>query len=331
MYNIMAIAEKEKEERLKKRRRKFRTLPWGWIFIMLIPIYAVIYYTLAEYYIDFGRMGYSLLSCIYLSVTTVTTLGLGDISPVTDEAAILIASECILGVICAGLFLNAIAFRKSEAASNEKEHDNDIERYNYECEKMLQFCKVIDVTLNHYEASLLYMLDDDIKSIEDIDDDMSIKQMPHIFDAVFSEYASHTSYTRVYHFMQLNDDTVTVIRQLIREINMEYWPDFEALCLSFVDNMSDLRIEEFFIKLEESDEKVNKWQSSFDGMLISEDNIDEITDIHRAAADDEILFTPFLDLRDMVIHAASFIKEFRGSVEKITNLDPETIVKWNEN
>lgn len=328
----MNIAEEEKKERLRKRHRKFRTLPWGWIFIMLIPVYAVIYYTLAEYYIDFGRMGYSLLSCIYLSVTTVTTLGLGDISPVTDEAAILISSECILGVICAGLFLNAIAFRKSEAASNEKEYDNDIERYDYECKKMLQFCKVIDVTLNHYEASLLYLLDDDIKSIDDIDADMSIKRMTHVFDAVFSGYASHASYTCVYHFMQLNDDTVTVIRQLIREINMEYWPSFEALCLSFVDSMSDLRIEEFFMKLEESDGKVNKWQSSFDGILISEDNIDEMEDAHRAViTDDEALFTPFLDLRDMVVHAASFIKEFRRSVEKITNLDPETIVRRNEN
>lgn len=326
----MTISEEEKEEHMKKRRKTFRTLPWGWIFMMLIPVYAVIYYTLAEYYIDFGRMGYSLLSCLYLSVTTVTTLGLGDISPVTDEAAVLIASECILGVICAGLFLNAIAFRKSEAASNEKEHDNDLERYDYECKKMLQFCKVIDVTLSHYEASLLYLLDDDVKSIDDISEDMSIKQMPHIFDAVFSGYAQHASYTRVYHFMQLNDDTVTVIRQLIREINMEYWPEFESLCLDFVDNMSDLRIEEFFMKLEESDEKVNKWQSSFDGILISSDNIDELAKDHVFAIDDETSFTPFMDLRDMVIHAASFIKAFRSSVEEITELDPETIVKWND-
>ncbi len=327
----MTISEKEKKEHLKKRRKTFRTLPWGWIFMMLIPVYAVIYYTMAEYYIDFGRMGYSLLSCLYLSVTTVTTLGLGDISPITDEAAVLIASECILGVICAGLFLNAIAFRKSEAASNEKEHDNDLERYDYECKKMLQFCKVIDVTLSHYEASLLYLLDDDVKSIDDISEDMSIKQMPHIFDAVFSGYAQHASYTRVYHFMQLNDDTVTVIRQLIREINMEYWPEFESLCLDFVDNMSDLRIEEFFMKLEESDEKVDKWQSSFDGMLISEDNIDDIRKNYVLTIDDETSFTPFMDLRDMVIHAASFIKAFRSSVDEITDLDPETIVKWTEN
>lgn len=296
----------------------------------LIPVYAVIYYTLAEHYIDFGRMGYGPLSCLYLSVTTVTTLGLGDISPITDEAAILIASECILGVIFAGLFLNSIAFRKSEAASDEKEHDNDIEKYDYECKKMLQFCKVIDVMLNHYEASLLYLLNDDVKSIEDINEDMSIREMPHIFDTVFSGYAEHASYTRVYHFMQLNDDTVNVIRQLIREINMEYWPEFESLCLNFVDNMSDLRIEEFFMKLEESDEKVNKWQSSFDGILISGASDEELMDSYKLQINDETAFTPFMDLRDMVVHAALFIRKFRSSVDEIAELDPETIVKWQE-
>ena len=112
---------------------------------------------------------------------------------------------------------------------------------------------------------------------------------------------------------------------------MEYWPDFEALCLDFVDHMSDLRIEEFFMKLEESDEKVNKWQSSFDGILISEDDVEELRKTHLLTIDDETIFTPFMDLRDMVVHAASFIRKFRSSVEEITCLDPETIVKWQEN
>ena len=174
-------------------------------------------------------------------------------------------------------------------------------------------------------------MDDSVKSIDNISENMSIKQMPHIFDKVFSGYAEHASYTRVYHFMQLNDDTVNAIRQLIREINMEYWPDFEALCLDFVDHMSDLRIEEFFMKLEESDEKVNKWQSSFDGILISEDDVEELRKTHLLTIDDETIFTPFMDLRDMVVHAASFIRKFHSSVAEITQLDPETIVKWQKN
>lgn len=321
----MEINKEKRKQQIKKHKKTLKTLPWGWIFLLLIPVYAVVYYTMAEYYIDFGVMGYSFWSCLYLSITTVTTLGLGDITPVTGAAAAMTASECVLGVMTAGLFLNSIAFKKSEAASEEKEHEDDIEKYNYECKKMLQFCKVIDVTLKHYETSMLYLFDENKKSVSDITEDITVADMPHMFDSVFSGSAEQMSYTRVYHFMQLNDDTVAVIRQLIREINMEYWPDFEALCLEFVDHMSDLRVEEFFMKLEESKEFTNKLRNCSDGTTLAE-KISCLAADDTNACDGE-LFTPFIDLRDMVVHAAAFVVNFRKSVNEITNMDPESIVE----
>lgn len=321
----MEINNKKRKQSLKKHSKTFRTLPWGWIFLLLIPIYAVVYYTMAEYYIDFGVMGYSLWSCLYLSITTVTTLGPGDITPVTGEAAAMMASECVIGVMTAGLFLNSIAFKKSEAASEEKEHEDDIEKYNYECKKMLQFCKVIDVTLKHYETSMLYLFDENKKNVSDITEDITIADMPHIFDSVFSGSAERMSYTRVYHFMQLNDDTVSVIRQLIREINMEYWPEFEALCLNFIDHMSDLRIEEFFMKMEESKVFTDKLKDCSDGTTLAE-KISWLAAAHSDPNDGE-LFSPFVDLRDMVVHAASFVVKFRKAVVEIAEMDPETVVE----
>jgi hypothetical protein len=51
----------------------------------------------------------------YFSATTVTTLGFGDITPVSTEARVLSAAEAVLGVVSIGLFLNAVAqkWRKS--------------------------------------------------------------------------------------------------------------------------------------------------------------------------------------------------------------------------
>ena len=57
----------------------------------------------------FGSAAYlegGLLRSLYLSVVTITTLGLGDIVPVTDLARLIVALESILGVAIAGLFLN---------------------------------------------------------------------------------------------------------------------------------------------------------------------------------------------------------------------------------
>lgn len=52
----------------------------------------------------FGRM-------LYLSATTITTLGLGDITPISSEARLLIGIEALLGIVLIGLFLNDLANR----------------------------------------------------------------------------------------------------------------------------------------------------------------------------------------------------------------------------
>jgi hypothetical protein len=46
---------------------------------------------------------------MYFSATTITTLGLGDIQPVSATARNLVTFEAIAGVVLIGLFLNAIA------------------------------------------------------------------------------------------------------------------------------------------------------------------------------------------------------------------------------
>jgi hypothetical protein len=46
---------------------------------------------------------------LYLSAITITTLGFGDITPVSNSARLLVGLEAVLGVAFAGLFLNRAA------------------------------------------------------------------------------------------------------------------------------------------------------------------------------------------------------------------------------
>jgi len=50
---------------------------------------------------------------LYLSASTITTAGFGDIVPLTKPARLAVTMESILGVLLAGLFLNAVARNKS--------------------------------------------------------------------------------------------------------------------------------------------------------------------------------------------------------------------------
>ena len=52
----------------------------------------------------------------YLSAVTITTLGFGDIVPVSDCARFMVATEVVIGVVLIGIFLNALW--KKEGSSN---------------------------------------------------------------------------------------------------------------------------------------------------------------------------------------------------------------------
>ena len=49
----------------------------------------------------------------YFSAVTITTLGYGDIVPITDSARIAVAVESILGIVLVGLFINSV-FREQK-------------------------------------------------------------------------------------------------------------------------------------------------------------------------------------------------------------------------
>lgn len=49
----------------------------------------------------------------YLSASTITTLGYGDITPITTTSRILVSMEAIIGIVMLGLFLNALSFERA--------------------------------------------------------------------------------------------------------------------------------------------------------------------------------------------------------------------------
>ena len=56
---------------------------------------------------------------LYLSASTITTLGFGDIVPMTTPSRILVSVEAILGIVLIGLFLNALSFERTSVEPSE--------------------------------------------------------------------------------------------------------------------------------------------------------------------------------------------------------------------
>jgi hypothetical protein len=51
----------------------------------------------------------------YLSAVTITTLGYGDIVPISNVSRLLVASQAIIGVVLIGLFLNALTLKENKS------------------------------------------------------------------------------------------------------------------------------------------------------------------------------------------------------------------------
>jgi len=54
---------------------------------------------------------------LYFSAATITTVGYGDIVPASDAARLTAASESVLGIVLAGLFINAVALRAAKPSA----------------------------------------------------------------------------------------------------------------------------------------------------------------------------------------------------------------------
>ena len=67
------------------------------------------------------------LRMLYFSVVTITTLGYGDIVPVTTKARILIGSESLIGIVLLGFFINA-AWSRTRSRSTDATAEQDIDQ-----------------------------------------------------------------------------------------------------------------------------------------------------------------------------------------------------------
>lgn len=93
-----------------------RPLYVGLLYLALVPAFGIVYYLNPA----FWEEPLSVVQSIYFSVVTITTLGYGDITPMTDLARALTATEAIVGVLVIGVFLNAVA--QSAERNREERH-----------------------------------------------------------------------------------------------------------------------------------------------------------------------------------------------------------------
>lgn len=67
------------------------------------------------------NIGRSYSRMLYLSSVVITTLGLGDIVPLSDTARFLVGAEALTGIVLIGAFLNTIALKRSPQSPGDRQ------------------------------------------------------------------------------------------------------------------------------------------------------------------------------------------------------------------
>lgn len=80
---------------------------YGGAYLFLIFLFAAIFYF---YPMPMG-ISRSFTESLYFSISTITTLGYGDITPNTNVGKIMASVEALLGIALLGLFLNALSHK----------------------------------------------------------------------------------------------------------------------------------------------------------------------------------------------------------------------------
>jgi hypothetical protein len=102
---------------------KLRVVKYSPLVVFVIYI-AVIVFCALIYYLNPSMLNgkkIDLITSLYFSVITITTVGYGDIGPATHIGEIIAASEAFLGIIIIGLFLNSLWQSYTEKIAKEQE------------------------------------------------------------------------------------------------------------------------------------------------------------------------------------------------------------------
>lgn len=218
----------------------------GGLGAALIPIFALVYASLPSG--SFSQQDGSLLIWLYFSVVTVTTLGFGDIYPVTELARALVLLEVGLGVLLAGFFLNAYSLKlaQGQARVERLALQQEAQRNWYlQCRRTLLDQ---DVLLSFYiqvYLGRLYALCTPIEKRRAYSEALLFSDDGELtFDVVFLEmrdlfkpspfnqerYGAST----VEAFFRRHHKLVQLVTQALQEAPLREWPALQKLCLDFI-------------------------------------------------------------------------------------------------
>ena len=220
---------------------------WGVCYFGAIPVFALIYWLLPYYWFGYGCETNSLsnlLNSIYFSTITITTLGYGDIYPVHYIAKFVVILESLLGIFAIGLFLNAVALRKSKIDAKAEKRRNEIRYLTDEKVKLRRQYVVIEPYLKTY-VEYATMVSTPIKkrgSELNYNPDFDFHDLYDLYNPSL-RLADNFTEPVISHFYKSLHNLEQRIETMLSIVDLSLWPDLENKLLSIIRQFRELDFE----------------------------------------------------------------------------------------
>lgn len=309
-------------------------------FLVLIPVFGLLYSTLPN--MQFNREKLGFLEALYFSTITVTTTGFGDITPTNTFTRAFVMVESIIGVVSAGLFLNAVTYQREENISNLMDAYEMRKEASYAFARLHSHDSLIALNMNTYLNRVNQLLGIEPKAIHVAQSDAEgrehLKNAPNSPDTPDAHVAPHligihepipenlvftdlhnlfnTSNRltddphkpQIWYYYQALDDLITSIENLVRETETYRWEDLEGLCIEYLSNIKSYDSSSYILAEPSFEKQLADIQSQRqqDMLLISEFPKDTQVEL---ASDNSL--NPYIILFMGIQTTIQFIKDFQ--------------------
>lgn len=187
---------------------------------------------------------------LYFSVVTITTLGFGDIYPVSLLARIFVCLEVILGVFIVGFYLNAVSTEQADKVNQQSEKRNAAERKSIALARLCQNVPLITPKIDHFILAC-YEVVTPIKDrhLQDISKGFEVKYC-NMYDLYNLSLLMTNPFGKplIECFFEKLHNLESELRFTLTNNDLSHWPDLRNCIYDVVTSFSTFEYEQSIVR-----------------------------------------------------------------------------------
>lgn len=214
-------------------------LYFGVAILIVIFVFAFIYCNISSAIKGVNGFG----SALYFSVVTITTLGFGDMVPVSQFGKVMVCLEALSGVVIVGLFLNTVSNQQALKINKQEEERNERVRFAETRAKLRQYYMLLESIMNNYLVGAYVVVTPLERRKFDLDVmrdriEFSFNDMCDLYETSLL-LASALNKSSIVIYFESQERLYAELRSMIGNIDLSYWEQLETDIHTFMQQCNN--------------------------------------------------------------------------------------------